>query len=272
MKNRELDDLFRKHLREQEVAPPEALWDNIQTQLDQQVPLQPLKRKPARSLRWVPYAAAASLLLILGITYLTTRDPKDPTGRLATTQEILPPAERRVYASPNEPVQEHNDQREERPEAFTEKKASKPTNVLAARPTQVLSGTAKPNASEQHRLQADVPEPTDTITERYAPIAPIAERLLVDAIPVSPEKPIYVEVTEVEPIKPLIESIDDEEDGKMYASEQRKIKGSILSGITSLISENISAITGKEVSIGTDEEGSLRIDLGNTLVRTKKRK
>ena len=86
------------------------------------------------------------------------------------------------------------------------------------------------------------------------------------------ELPI-VQVTEIEDIQPLIPV--EEETETMYASAESVKKGNnTVTNILNKIAENIEIHDSKNLRFSADEEGSIRVDLINSLVknRFKKRK
>ncbi|MNL41912.1 hypothetical protein D3C87_1643420 [compost metagenome] len=71
------------------------------------------------------------------------------------------------------------------------------------------------------------------------------------------------------PIKPIIENPDEEESMMASTSESKQ---NVVTKVLNILSKTINQGNGSEVQSSNDDEGTLQIDLLNSLVKNKKRK
>lgn len=129
-----------------------------------------------------------------------------------------------------------------------------------------------------------VPEKTqDTQTDYQIKSMPpkivqIDEAVALKKLKITAEQPMLVVVDsqaqiayamEYIPIKPIIENPDEEESMTASTSESKQ---NVVTKVLNILSKTINQGNGSEVQFSNDDEGTLQIDLLNSLVKNKKRK
>lgn len=255
MENKEIDKLFKEALEAAEATPNDKVWQGIEAALDQEKEnIVPIARQ--RKLHWTYYAAAASVLLALGVVVWTIQyaenvHPKDtslaqhvPTQPVQTPEDIAPgtslSSATEIIGQPTpETVQEHT-------VSYTHA-IEKPTPA-----------TSEPRVTELPKLEMRGIQ--EAGSDRLQSLA---------TLNATTELPTY-RVTEIEEIKPLIEP--EEEMESMYAASDPYNKSTIVTSLLNSISENMESNSGREVRFRADEEGSIRIDFLNSLVKNRNKK
>lgn len=284
MKDQDVDKLFRDALQKHEASPSADLWQKIERELEHEGEVLPMIPTKTRRFTWKPYAAAASLFILCGATFFVMRntdissvqhgtahverlpESKASEGTAADSDQqvsednVVPKNERQQLASKTiertnrQDGITSNDTRKD--ELVTMEFTDREETIIAANSERLAPEAITARHEPLSDVQQVVIEPSNTQLAQLEVASPHTQ-------------PVYVEVTDVEPVKPLLERFDGEDDEMFAASEVRKVKGGILNGIKNLVNENVSAITGREVNIGADAEGSLRIDIGNGLARNR---
>lgn len=259
MENKDLDQLFRDGFNDAEEQPQDKVWQNIEAALEQQQAqkIVPVVRKTA--FHWLHYAAAASVLVALGIVFWTVQTAEDRAG---TEQKAA------MQQTPGEPPHQVAEVPDMIPMETKEKKAVVPdkpleqTVIVATK--QVVETYKSPSPTE---ARVKLPNLNLEGIESTAPT-----RLTSLTTAEDKSAPPTYRVTEIENIKPLIEP--EEELESMYASAAPETKGkaTIVTTLLNSISENIEISPTKDIRFRSDEEGSLRIDILNSLVKNRNKK
>ncbi|HMR19562.1 MAG TPA: hypothetical protein PKA53_09715 [Sphingobacterium sp.] len=257
MENKDLDSLFREAFKDAEEAPHDRVWQSIEAALGDQADIVPLRHK--RSFHWLYYAAAASVIVALGLVIWTTGTVVDRTGGTTETAFQQPADNLKDQAVADLPII---------PKTEDQGNAERPNS--RTQPVLVATTHAGKSTSEHHLAVVKTMETLQTDA-----IEPVGPKQLTSGITIeySSALPTY-KITEVGDIKPLIEP--DEEMESMYATATPDLAGNrtIVTSLLNTLSENIEIANAKDIRFRTDEEGSLRVDILNSLVknRNKKRK
>jgi hypothetical protein len=260
MENKDLDKLFHDTFNDAEQTPNDQVWQNIEAALDKQKQnIVPLQRKKGFS--WWSYAAAASVLVTLGIVFWTVEIAEDSTKQ---QRQIA------MQPSANETTVWQGEQHEEVPTAVI-KGPEQEYSIAEQTQTNIVATTTQPKEMPAPSIHPAEKKTIPTLDrEGIESTVPNTDRPLATVHMVS-TPPTY-KVTEVEDIKPLIEP--EEEVESMYASTSTKGQGktTILTSLLNRISENVEISDTKEIRFSADEEGSLRVDVLNSLARNRNKK
>ncbi|NGF55986.1 hypothetical protein G5B00_05605 [Parapedobacter sp. SGR-10] len=264
MENKDIDKLFRQTFEdaEQEVHP--AVWQNIEKELDKNSK----KTIPVlfKAYNWVSYAAA--ILIILGIGFFLFKSKpteniiaEQPASKQkdSPVQMTKPTIERSVTAENTSANATVPTAIEDLPKV--DRTASK--EKVSKSPHDSQGNTVLPSG---HKWKASIVALSDLPTDTGTTLANVVD-LVQTNVPTT-------QVTEVEPIKPLI--VFEEEEESMYAANEGSSsnESTVITTILNKLSENIDLKSKKEVRFKSDDEGSIRINLINPLAknRNKKRK
>lgn len=248
MKEKDIDRLFRDTFYEAEETPDKSIWQRIEKQLDEEKNVVHL---PQRRQTWISYAAAA--ILILGATLAIIKLDYVPENRPLAHVKPSPIFEQPTDHGTSKVVQVNQ----------TEHTSNKPEITVAS------------HDQRQHIRKQDHTDRVhvELLTHDLEEIKPILALPETPSLAITSDVPVY-QVTEIEDIKPLIEP--EEEMESMYAQTTPATPAgkNIVTSILNTISENIEVSNTKDIRFRADEEGSLRIDILNSLVknRNKKRK
>lgn len=257
MENKDFDKLFRDAFEAAEATPSDRVWQGIEATLEQEkekiVPM--AKRRPYH---WAYYATAASVLLALGVVIWTMQSTKDinfsgteiamqePKHSTETTEgvklEAVEPIAPKIIDQPSPDALQVT--------TVSEVHLGKSPVMTAAEPP--LTELPK---LELQGIQEAAPSNLQTLA----------------SLKIGTELPTY-RVTEIEEIKPLIES--EEEMESMYANVTTDPynRNTIVTSLLNTISENVETNNNREIRFRADEEGSIRIDIINTLVKNRNKK
>ncbi len=83
------------------------------------------------------------------------------------------------------------------------------------------------------------------------------------------EKPADLVAVEVAPIQPLVNIIEHEEVMYAEAKKEPKKKQTIFTNILNTLSENLNP-SNKAVKFSSDEEGTITVDLFNSIAKTRR--
>lgn len=251
MNDKELDKLFKEQLEHYTVPPKKEIWHQIESQLDQE------KVVPVRKFGWISYAAMAVGCLGLIALLYNMMQPK-PTGDIPTN------AQKEVSTTPTNTVQEFS-------------RPAQPVNPVVKRHSRQSEqeGTKTQVAVQK----ASTPEKKDPINERLSRTeerrlqlvelkpaglsAPLTADLDVD------DKAPHEHAISVPPVAPLIDSPETEE--SMLASSRKPVEG-IVPGILNKISDVLNPTDNATIQFSKDEEGFLRLDIVNSLVKNRNKK
>jgi len=248
MNDEQLDKLFKKGLTDFEVDPGAEMWAKIEAELPAEPKIIPLWKR--QGLRYV-----AALIILGGFAAIIflQRSEEAPQklqqiaqtgaqqGRIETTEK-----QQQVAEAPNEsPLAQQAEATkvDKRP-----KQVSQPT-VAVAQVIEAKGSTPK--------LDLQIPE---------LQVATI-EAGRTDTFPPTL---VSTQVVEVDPIRPLIENPEEEE--SMLANAPKapaKVQQGIVTGILNRISDVVNPDDSKTIHFSNDEEGSLRIDIFNSLVKNR---
>lgn len=272
MKEQDIDKLFRDAAESHKASPSPQLWDKIAQQLEEEkeseagsVKIIPVIQK--RTYAWIRYAAAACVLVGIGMfVYLANQqDDSDATNQLVNQQP--------TKTHKNELTQEMTPSNNaiNTPEIIenTDQSVSKDRQIastdVSVKNEKAIKANSEVLSSEQKRI-APVMAPVDDLhiamEEPNMPMLPKVQLADVPAVALPTRF-----VTDVEPVKPLIEPFDEEEE-MMIAGTVRKTTNNVLNKIITAVNDNT------PMQVKTDDEGSFRLDVGNLFAknRTRKRK
>ncbi|MGB7526690.1 hypothetical protein [Sphingobacterium cellulitidis] len=262
MKDQELDKLFSDGLKDQEITPPASVWQGIENNLEAEK-IVPLKKKNNLQVWFI----AASVLLALGISsklflFQENEDSAQPSNI----------AEHKPAIIPEEPIESQQEQASaEISKVESNSEASntvKPQNQIASSKTPIqvksdIEGNIKTVDPEKTSSKKD--EPNLVLT-------PMEEMKVLSNIQleeVDQEKQVEMAAAEVAPIQPLVNIIEQEELMYAEAKKQPKKKQTILTNILNTLSENLNP-SNKPVKFNSDEEGTITVDLFNSIAKTRR--
>lgn len=250
MNDEQLDKLFKDEFSKLEMTPDEGTWESIAADLDKQKIIVPLWRR-----NWVRYAAVVLLTAGVGtwaVRYYNQGQQPTPSERVASVPEkviVQRPTEYQLPAATSAPLQ-RSDKTDKR--------------LLTALPQH-------PNVSQQQQtvVAKRHEEPVTHRNTVYLHEVETAALTRTTADGFSNERLRTHRVVEIDPIQPLIENPEEEE--MMLASRPSSGAG-LVPGLLNKISEVVNPDDNKTIHFSKDEEGSLRIDIFNTLVKNRNRK
>lgn len=253
MEDKDLDKLFRDAFIDAEETPDKAIWDKIETNLEQETPIIPLYRKRI----WPSYAAAAILLLGLGVYFgikiNAERNNHDNLESNAIAEQTIEKSTIETSSSKDITV---------------EKPFEAPHTIVPRKEVQLAKTTATIDSQEKE----------EELARSYTKLKALPEpQLVITQVKIDKsieELPIVRQVTEIEDIKPLFEFEEEEE--TMWASSNSNVKENknIITTLLNKISENIETKSDEKVRFYADDEGSFGINIINSIAknRNKKRK
>lgn len=258
MKEEDIDRLFREAFHEAEEIPNKNVWQQIEQQLDEKKIIQ----IPSRKYGWIKYAAA---ILILASTFMLTKviyntdGTRQDSDAVITAQhsEAKPDTMASLEQIEQLTIQEDADRsRDDNKKDQTVRIASINLHELPE------SKTGIKEASKRNNIEIIV----NDLEETKPMLTGLGDFHQADGtnIPVR-------QVTEIEDIKPLIDL--DEETESMYAQAPHETSNkNIVTSILNSISEKLEVSPTKDIRFRADEEGSLRIDILNSLVKNRNKK
>ncbi len=258
MNDEQLDKLFQDELRQRETSPNADTWAKIAATLDQERKVIPFWQKS-----WVRYAAAVAVVLsvsIWAVQHAENTQQKQQTARQDFTPKTPIPVQ-----PPVDNVTSDQNGATEGKIAQVEKVApsEKPRN---AKLVAALRGT---EVSSTNRTTAVHDKPTLARTSVSSLPDLSVAKLQTNEQAYSDEKLKRHQVVEIDPIQPLIENPEEEE--TMLAAQSPNSVG-LVPGLLNKISEVVNPDENKTIHFSNDEEGSLRIDIFNSLVKNRNRK
>jgi len=248
MNDKDLDKLFKEKLENISVSPRQDLWQKIEGQLDE--------KKTVRLGRfgWMRYAAVAvgSLgLAALLYTFFLNEDPAVEQKQLAyqgsTKTAVNPPLPEQPSAI-------------EKSEVNSAAASQKNSTVGLSNHTEVAVQIVKKHVEPQLNMEMSSNE---LITLEPAALSVYS----TPELSVETTTPQYA--IEIAPIQPLIDDPEIEE--TMLASAQSSGEG-IVPNILNKISDALNPSDSKSIQFSKDEEGSLRLDIFNSLVKNRNKK
>lgn len=267
MKDQDLDKMFSDSLKDQEATPPASVWQGIESKLDE-TKIIPMKPK----LNWQVWAIAACLLIALGIglnmpdRLLNNETDQPPVASNEVNQvEKLPNADQQKLELPsttiNQPVEEVISLSKE--SVLAESKNSTAESTIAIEKT---------DKAKQDRLADSENRLALSETKKsFEKISPAGEMEVINAIVLNEidQNKVELSAIEVAPIQPLVNIIENED--VMYAEvkQQPKKKQTIFTNILNNISENINP-SNKTVKFSSDDEGTIKVDLFNSIAKTRR--
>lgn len=276
MKEKDIDKLFRDAVQSEEATPSPQLWAKIAQQLDEEaereegiVPMIATTKKPVYA--WVKLAAACALIgLGLFAYFAQQHEPVAPNTQIVQQK----PATQKT----NKPKTEGLEQAVESTVAHAQpvKNIFRQEKQLAYSPIPLQKAESmktSPNIVPERKRIAPVRLPLEDQISVMADLEiPKLDQVQLAEVQTMTELPTRY-VTDVEPIKPLIEPFEEEEE-MMIAGTVRKATGSVISKIIHVVNDNTPTQVTKDIYVLKDDEGSFRLELGNIFAknRTKKRK
>lgn len=252
MNDEELDKLFKEQLEHHPVPPRKDNWHQIESQLDQE------KAVPVRRLGWVSYAAIAiGCLSLVALLYKIITQPTPALDvPIIAHKEISSPPTSTVQESSKSiqteiPVAKHAEQLKEQEVAKTETFA-----LEVSAPEQKNDVNELLPRVEENRLELVELKPADLSL-------PLTAGLHIDY------KAPQEYTISIPPIAPLIDSPETEE--SMLASTRKPAEG-IVPGILNRISDALNPTDNATFQFSKDEEGFLRLDIVNSLVKNRNKK
>ncbi len=274
MKEQDIDKLFREGLENHQSEPSAALWDKIAKQLDEeQTPVHTLPK--AKNSHWWRYATAACALIAVGLfAYLRQENIKhsESTKHIAQVSSIENTPSEDSTIQDSEIVTTTNVSQEERKLAVSSEGDAKEHKIIATVDQQ-----------EDARIMASTISSRNDVKKVLVSEPALAEELVnTESVEIPTVQPAQVTqlasvnmptryVTEVDPIKPIIEPFEEEED-MMIAGTLRKATTQVFKKIINVVNENTTGQIAKDIFVTKDEEGSLRLEVGNLFARNRTKK
>ncbi|MCL7988326.1 anti-sigma factor [Sphingobacterium sp. lm-10] len=271
MKENDIDKLFRDAAEDHMAKPSPQLWDRIAQQLDEEkeseegiVPLIPLTKK--RSYQWVKYAAACALIGVGLFAYFANQHESiDANTQIAQQKATVPnSSELKDVEQPKKDVTIHTE---------SSNNASPQEKHLAYSPNLVQKEESiknSPSVSTEQKSIASVnlPVANQVVTIEESEMADRYQVQLAE-VPMADLPTRYV--TEVDPIKPLIEPFEEEEE-MMIAGTVRKATTNVINKIINVVNDHTPTQVTKDVYVTKDDEGSFRLEVGNLFAKNRIRK
>ncbi len=258
MKEEDIDKLFHNAFHEAEETPSNNVWKQIEKKLDEhRLPVQITPRRYT----WIKYAAAALILMGTTLILLRTNYKTELSSSAVEETDIIAEATRNNGAI-TEPIEQTAPLASE----GIDRHYVKPNlsqQITATERIKLISDKLDKTAQSQRK---NIDLVTNCLEETKPILANIKDiqQINITDIPVR-------QVTEMEAIKPLIDLDEDTE--SMYAQAPHETANkNIVTTILNTISEKIEVSPTKDVRFRTDEEGSFRIDIINSLVRNRNKK
>ena len=246
MNDDQLDKLFRDQLADLNVPPSEDVWAGIDAELG-------IKRKtvPAWKQPWLRYSAAA--IIVLGSATLFYNHTEDEIGKTAEVLVVKTPAANSNKKMEMPSIVDPAPQ-EDHPAAYTvEEKAPHKKELSNSLHITITA------AEESKKLDLELPEIQVAMIE-VAPIDSIKSAALTSH-----------KVVEVDPIQPLIDDPEIEDSMLATVPQTSAPQKGLVAGLLNKISEVVNPDDSKTIHFSNDEEGSLRVDIFNSLVKTRKK-
>ncbi len=249
MNDEQLDKLFKKEMTDFEVDPGAEMWATIEAELPAERKTVPLWKKSG-----LRYAAACMLIGgLVAIIFLQ---------RSEAPQELQQMTKVTVRADQAEKKEKQLQVAEEPHESPLHQQA------VVTKETQSTPQERQATVATAHVIEPKESTPKLDLKIPDLQIATI-EPSHTDTFP---QMLARTQVVEVDPIRPLIENPEEEE--SMLASAPKataKVQQGIVTGILNRISDVVNPDDSKTIHFSNDEEGSLRIDIFNSLVKNRKK-
>lgn len=255
MNDEQLDKLFQDQFNNMERSPDDDVWKKIALDLDSdEKRIIPIWKKS-----WVRYAAA--IVLIGGVSIWAVRNIDEQT------------VEKSAHIA-------RQTQQPEAAEDVTEKVQTNeldnalPTKTAEQKEERIAMITPVERKTQKEGIKDDGIEKRQDHRMRIRVQLPEVKLVAFKSVTTenfNNDKLKTHQVVEIDPIQPLIENPEEEE--TMLAARPSHGTG-LVSGLLNKISDVVNPDDSKTIHFSNDEEGSLRIDIFNSLVknRTKKRK
>lgn len=243
MKNQDIDKLFRDHFDNLDIQPGTDIWKKIELDLDEEKVIS-IKKKT----NWLnPLITTAAILICIGIfSLLLLRQSTSTTEKKITVALKMDKPAQDQQIDNNNKTEIIDSQIQIVATAINKAKRKKSIN------TPSLQVPAAVSSLEMHeafnKVKMDHEQPIVVVVDAQAQLAHAMD---------------YI------PIKPLIEN-PDEEDSMMAAANDGS--QTIVTKVLNILSKTINQGNIPEVQFSNDDEGSLQIDLFNSMVKNKKRK
>ncbi|MGN0002473.1 MAG: hypothetical protein ACI35V_03475 [Sphingobacterium composti] len=248
MESKDLDKLFREAFEQAEETPSNRVWEGIEKELKQDKKVIPFYLKYRTQL-----SIAAMFLLCFGIGLTFYKKPI-PSGK-EKIEEVLSSIEQKAVPNSN-------------PQAPVDKILAESSmntvskhideEMLAFTTEEIQEKEATTDRSEYNMNYPDEINPINEVVD-------IEDRLAYVDANVEISKPHKDEVITIEPL-------DNIRSNYAYSVPQEEIKSSIvtrvLNGITkNIITKSIDIQDNKEIEFKNDEEGSISLNIFNSLAR-----
>src|SRR5690606_401461 len=251
MKDKELDKLFKGQLEQHSIFPKKDIWHKIESQLDQP------RVTPAKRFSWIRYAAIA--IGYLGLIVLAYNMMQSTSVR-----EIPTIAQKRAPEAPTNTSQDPSKSAQQMPlvaHGYLEPPEQEVTKIQISK-----QHVSRPK--QRRPISKHLPQPTEPRLE-LVELKPAGVSLpLASGVDIDDKAPKEYAIT-VPPVAPLIDSPETEE--SMLASA-RKPAGGIVPGILNKISDALNPSDHTTIQFSKDEEGFLRLDIVNGLVKNRHKK
>jgi hypothetical protein len=244
MKNQDIDKLLRDHFNKLDIQPSTDIWKKIEAELDEQKVISISKK----TTRLKVIGTAAAILVGLGIVSLVLQ------RQSANRPDHIKYADRKMDREMNTPP----------------KAASKVEPLPIERQVQlsvrpVNKGNQRENSSA-NAIETDMKVVAIQTSQAFERLKMGKQQPLMVVVDTQTQ---VAHVLEYIPIKPLIENPDEE--NSMMASTGTNSQ-TVVTKVLNVLSKTINQGNSAEVQFSNDDEGSLQIDILNSLVKNKKRK
>lgn len=251
MNDKELDKLFREKLEHHAIPPKKNIWDQIQTELDAK------KVMPIRKRNWISYAAIViGCLGIAALLYNILQPTTTPNVRSAVQKE--------AQTVPTDAIEKLPESKRSEIPSKTEYTADP---QLATTKTDVKKRPIREQKESIQEGQEETPGTDERTLELVALKPAELSPLYTDTL--WHEETLKQHAVEAPPIAPLIDYPETEE--SMLASAQKTAK-EFIPGILNKLSDVLKGGEDARIQISKDEEGFLRLDVVNSLVKNRNKK
>ena len=255
MESQDLDKLFRDAMEHAEETPSSRVWEGIQRELTKEKKVIPFHKKYRAQI-----SIAAIFLLFFGIGLSLYKQPTPSSNEKVD----------KIIASIQNEKNASDAQTSTANEYLEDKKHSSVSNKAEGQTLSVTNSTLtlqdKPNLKEEEvYTKTTVNSVSQTNQEEIELLTPEFE-LLAAEVELGDVAPSYHAVKSINPID------DDVPPSFAYTAPQEEVKTSlvtrVLNGITrNIISKNLVRDEKREIEFRNDEEGSLSINIINSLAR-----
>jgi len=248
MESKDLDKLFQDAFEHAEETPNNRVWEGIEQELTKEKKVVPFYSKYRTQL-----SIAATFLLFFGVGLTFYKKPI-PSGNKQIEEMLNAMEKQNVQRNTNESEIERN--------------VETPTNSLST----IVKTPTLANSSEEQPIKKEVSEEENNSVNYVQEILKKEEIVGIESNLASVDADIEISQPYFEEVKNLDPITNDAQPTFAYTAPQEEIKSSIvtrvLNGITkNILTKSIDIQENKEIEFRNDEEGSISLNIFNSLAR-----